>query len=239
MRRALLLATTVLLLATPAASAQPFLEDGDAAELANALADATEEQGICYGWQVSVDDGSGGPSGTEIGSNFGPGRDIDAAQCTKGSVVLQGYVTWTCSSCESEDSSDFSVRSTVPGGPTKKDLEDLDFDGGELKGDNGDSVLVSMVGALPLIVSSKGVAPALTADTSTEPAKPPADKPTGTPSIPDWLRESWLALAAFLIAAIGGGIWLMSAVSADRARKRRRSNPPPLVPTAPDPPQEA
>ncbi len=114
------------------------------------------------------------------------------------------------------------MRSTVPRAcALRKDLEDLDFDGGELKGDNGDSVLVSMVGALPLIVSSTGVAPALTADTSTQPGRAgprQADRHAVDSSLR--LRESWLALAAFLIAAIGGGIWLMSAVSADRARKR-------------------
>lgn len=237
MRRALLL-VAVLLVAAPAAHAEPFLDPGDAAELANELADATDEQGICYGWSVSVNDNSGGPSGTDVGSNVGPGREPDVTQCPKGMVVLQGYVSWTCDSCEAEDSSDFSIRTSVPGGPTKDDLEDLDFDGGQLKGDKGDVALASMVGALPLIAASKGVAPAIKADTTAEPAKPAADKPTGSPVIPDWLRESWLALSASLIVVLGGAIWLLSAISADRARKRRETSRPPLVPAAPDPPQE-
>lgn len=225
-----LLATLLIALALPAAAhAQPFLEDGDAAELANELAEATEEQGICYGWTVQVDDGSGGPSGTDVGSNFGPGQPVGSGSCPKGAVELQAAVTYTCDSCESEDSSDFAVASSVPRGPTKGDIEDLDLGGGELKGDKGDAALASMVGALPLIVASKGLAPALTVDASTEPAKPAADKPTGSPTIPDWLRESWLALAACLVILGGGAIWLASAIAADRQRKRNVAHRPDLT----------
>jgi hypothetical protein len=228
-RRALLIAAAALLLAAPAAGAQPYLEDGDAAELANELAEATDEQGICYGWHVSVDDGSGGPSGDDIGSNFGPGQPVEGGDCPKGIVELRAYVSYTCDSCESEDSSDFEVVTNVPGGPRKNDVEDLDLGGGQLTGDKGDAALVSMVGALPLIVASKRLAPAITADTATEPAKPAADKPTGSPTIPDWLRESWLALTTCLLLLIGGAIWLASTISADRARKRRDANRPNLV----------
>jgi hypothetical protein len=234
-----LLAALLIALALPAAAhAQPYLEAGDAAELAQELADATDEQGICYGWSVQVDDGSGGPSGTDVGSNFGPGRDVRSGDCPKGVVELQAGVTYTCGSCESEDSSDFTVAGNVPRGPTKKDLEDLDFSGGQLKDDKGDAALASMVGALPLIVASKGLAPAITADTAADPAKPAADHATGSPAIPDWLRENWLALAAFLVLLGGGGVWLASAITTDRQRRRRISHAPKLVPAEPDPPQE-
>jgi hypothetical protein len=79
--RAPLVALLIALALPGVAHAYPFLDQGDAAELANELAEATDEQGICYGWQVSVDDQSGGPSGTDVGSNFGPGQEIDATQC--------------------------------------------------------------------------------------------------------------------------------------------------------------
>jgi hypothetical protein len=229
----------VLALALPAgASAGPLLSDGDAAELANTLAEATEEQGICYGWSVYVSDQSGGPSGTEVGSNFGPGAPVGTGSCPKGAVVLDGAVTFTCGSCESEDSSDFTVTGTLRGGPTKNDLEDLGFSGGQLKNDNGDAALASMVGALPLVVSSKGLAPALTADSSTEPAKPAADKPTNSPVMPDWLRESWLALAAFILVIGGGIVWFFASAPRSRSRPRPLQPAPQSPPPPPASPQE-
>jgi len=235
--RALALAV-VLLIALPAtAAAGPLLADGDAAELAQTLAEATEEQGICYGWSVYVSDQSGGETGTDTGSNFGPGVPVGTGSCPKGALVLDGAVTFTCNSCESEDSSSFGLNSTVPNGPKLDDLEDLGFNGGQLKNDNGDAALASMVGALPLLVSSKGLAPALAADTSTVPQKPAADKPTNSPAIPDWLRESWLALAAFILVIGGGIVWFFAATPTTRRRP-----PPPLqpaqAPAQPQPPQQ-
>ncbi len=224
---------TIALLALPSgAAAGPLLSDGDAAELANTLAEATEEQGVCYGWSVYVSDQSGGSSGADTGSNFGPGVPVGTGDCPKGALVVDGAVTYTCGSCESEDSSNMRLQSTVPNGPTTNDLENLGFDGDQLKKDNGDAALASMVGALPLLVSSKGLAPALTADPSTEPAKPAADKPTNSPMMPDWLRESWLALAAFILVGGGGIVWFFAS-----APTTRRRPPPPLQP-AQDPTQE-
>ena len=211
--------TLLAVLAHPAAAA-PLLEDGDAAELAQSLADASDEQDICYGWQIDVQDDSGGPSGQEIGSNLGPGRLVSAAAGScKRTVVLEGVVSYTCDSCESEDSASVRVRSSVPGGPTFEDLEDLGLKGGDLTKDTGDVVLINMVGALPLIVASKGAATPVPVEPSTVvPAA--SDGPTNRPSTPDWLRDSWLALSALLILVAGGAFWLFRLFNDDRRRRR-------------------
>jgi hypothetical protein len=212
--RALLLLAVVIALGTVApsvASAQAILSEGDAAELAQSLAEATEEQGICYGWSVYVSDQSGGPGGLESGSSGGPGSSLGTnitLDCTK-SVELSGRVVYTCGSCESEDSSSVEIRSTFPGGPTVDDLEDLGLKGGQLKDDDGDVVLANMVGALPVIVASKGLADPVEPDPQQTPAAT-TDKPSGTPRTPDWLRESWLPLTICLLVIIGGACWFFS-----------------------------
>ena len=53
------LALAMLVVPVAPAGAAPILDDGDATELANALAEATEEQGVCYGWEVVVQDDDG------------------------------------------------------------------------------------------------------------------------------------------------------------------------------------
>lgn len=230
---AALLASAVL--ATPA-SAGPLLSDGDAAELAQSLAEATAEQDVCYGWRVDVSDSSGGPSGIDVGSGAGPGigvTDAENAGCTR-VVELFGSVRFTCESCEADDSSNATVVSTLPNGPRIGDLEALGLDGGDLKGDDGDVVLANMVGALPIVAASKGAAPELEADALTGPTGAAArDRATGSPRVPDWLRESWLALAVCLLAILGGVWWFVSVVLSDRsaagraarlaARRRRRA----------------
>lgn len=203
--------------AAPAAQALPVLEEADAAELAQALADATEAQGgVCYGWAVQVADGSGGPSGLDVGSDKGPGVPVDRAICPK-YVELQAGIEFTCESCESEDSSNLLIDANFAGAPTKDDLDDLGFSGGDLTRDDNDVVLTNMVGALPLVTASNGAAAPVPGPDEAEADKPAAgDVPTGTPSTPDWLREHWLALVFFGLLAGGGVAWLVRLRSADR-----------------------
>lgn len=199
----------------PAAQALPVLEDADAAELAQVLADATEAQGVCYGWAVQVADGSGGPSGADVGSDKGPGVVVDRAACPK-YVELQGGIEFTCDSCESENSSNIVIDANFAGAPTKGDLEEIGFSGGDLTHDDNDVVLTNMVGALPLVTASNGAAMPVPGLEPAEADKPAAgDVPTGTPSTPDWLRESGPALVVFLLLAGGGTVWLV------RLRARR------------------
>lgn len=233
---AFVLLTALLAAFANPASAVPLLDEGDATELAQALAEATEEQGVCYGWQVQVSDTSGGPSGIDAGSFLGPGKPVGASAtepCER-TVELQGSVFYSCDSCESEDSSSVRVVANFDGGPTTSDLSDLGLTGGDLKNDNGDVVLTNMVGALPLLVSSAGQADAIAVQPSTA-APATTDKPTGTPSVPDWLRDSWLALTALTLLVIGGVIWLISAIGVERVRRqsiRHAVTPRPSDPTA-------
>jgi len=207
---ALVLAAVLLALATPAAHATPLLEEADAAELAQSLAEATAAQGICYGWSVAVEDQTGGPSGLDEGSGLGPDVPLTAGSpnCER-SVVLQGQVVYTCETCEGEDSSAADVRATFPQAPTLADVEELGFDAGGLSGEDGDTVLINMVGALPLLTASAGAAEPVPVNTEGAPRPGPDDVATGRPSTPDWLRDSagTLALCAALI--VGGLLWFL------------------------------
>lgn len=205
----LLAALGLALAGAPAAQALPVLEEADAAELAQALADATEAQGVCYGWAVRVDDQSGGQSGGDVGSDKGPGVPVDRAGCAK-YVELQAAISFTCESCESEDSAGLTISANFPGAPTEADLEALGFSDTDLLKDDNDTVLSNMVGALALITASNGAAkPVPGADAAAVEAPAAGDVPTGTPSTPDWLRDHWLALVFFGLLFGGGVIWMV------------------------------
>ncbi len=224
---AALLAVVLLALAAPGARATPLLDEGDAVELAQSLAEATEAQGICYGWAVAVEDQTGGPSGLDEGSNLGPDVPLTAqsAGCER-RVVLQGQVVYTCESCEGEDASAADVQGSFPQAPTLADVEELGFDAGSLKNDDGDTVLVNMVGALPLLTASAGAAEPVPLDTEGAPQPGPEDVATGTPSTPDWLRDSAGVLALCLALIVAGLLWLLKLRRDGRADPTpRRENP--------------
>ena len=229
MSRALLglLTALLLLLATAPAQAVPVLAEADGTELAETLQTATAAQGVCYGWNVVVDDQGGIESGEDVGSDKGAGTPVDRS-CPKW-VELQGGIQYTCESCESEDSSAITVEANFDGAPTATDLSELGFSGDQLLQEDSDVVLSNMVGALPLITASNGAAPAVPAPSAADaPKQAPGDVPTGTPSTPDWLREHWLALAFFLVLALGGLVWLVRLAQDDRVS--RRAGPSPFTP---------
>jgi hypothetical protein len=206
-----LLAALLLLVASPAARATPLLDEGDAIELAQQLAEATEIQGVCYGWSVSVDDQSGGgPSGVDAGSNLGPDVPLTAEtpNCER-QVVLVGQVLYTCESCEGEDASVADVQGSFPQAPTLADVEALGFDDTALKDDDGDTELVNMVGALPLLTSSAGAAEPVPIEQEGAARPGPDDVPTGGPSTPDWVRDSAGALALCALLILGGLLWFL------------------------------
>ena len=107
MIRALLLALALALLCAPAPASAGVMSNDDATDLAQALADAQEEQGVCYGWQVTNDfDGT-----PDVGSsNQGPGIALVAidSNCPRGQVVLEGSIHYSCGSCEDSDSASVS-----------------------------------------------------------------------------------------------------------------------------------
>lgn len=201
-RAALLLGALLLLavLAPRSALAVPILDQADGAELAQGLSEAAEVQDVCYGWEVEVEDQSGGPSGVDAGSSQGPGVVLDRARCPK-YVVLKGLVVYTSETAESEDGADIALESNLQKPPTLEDLARLGFSANDLLSDTADDVaLTDMVGALPLLVAEAGEAPFIPFEAQTEPLAA-GDVPTNTPGS-DWLRTFWwlpvLAALAFV-----------------------------------------
>jgi hypothetical protein len=185
----------VLALALAACAAAPaqagIVSQQDATELAQSLAEAQEEQDVCYGWNVSNDfDGT-----PDVGSsNDGPGTPLIAiaSSCRRGQVVLEGSIHYSCGSCEDSDSASVSIRSEgIANPPTVDDLEDLGLKAGALTGDDDDTTLINMVEALPLLVADRGNAPYLEYEQAT--TVPASDHATGKPGS-DVLRDTWIWL---------------------------------------------
>ena len=175
-----------------------ILAPQDAAELAQSLAEAEDEQGVCYGWNISNNfDGT-----PDVGSGTGgPGAIMAAPQCKRGWVSLDGDINYSCGSCDAPDRASVSISSSFPNPPTTDDLEALGLEAGALTGDKDDTTLINMVNALPLLVADRGLAPYM----PYEQAKvvPPADHATDKPGS-DFLRDAWLRLLLFGGLIVGG-----------------------------------
>lgn len=202
------LAFALLLLAPSSPVNAAILAPDDATELANTLAEASTEQGVCYGWNIDVSDYSGGgEDGPDVGSNLGPGKPLTpgAGGCDK-YVILTGYVTYTSESSESDDSSSWSIESNLTRPPLTSELEDLGYGSGDLTGDKNDVTLINAVGALPALVADHGEAEALPFEASTQPANVQG-APTNGPGN-DFVREYGVMLALFGLIFAGGLVWL-------------------------------
>ena len=183
--------------AAPAPALADILTPEDATDLAQSLAEAQEEQSICYGWWVFSNT-------QEFGSSTGgPGRRLtrQLQTCTKGFVELKADINYACESCEGEDSASVSIDSNLPNPPTVDDLEDLGLKADALTGDKDDTTLLNMVNALPLLAADRGNAPYV----AYEPAAqvPATDRPTDKPGS-DLLRNSWVWLVVFGALILGG-----------------------------------
>jgi hypothetical protein len=229
---ALAIATLTLVPAYAAAippqrlSPGPVLTGSDANDLASSLADAGSTQGVCYGWDVNVNDSSGGPSGTDAGSSKDPNSTTPALQCPR-YVILRANVNYTCNSCEAEDSASYSIQSNLPNPPTGQDLDNLGVGSSGMLENNNDNALINSVQALPLVVSDKGEARPVRAALIPKPPNSP-DHPTGTGS--DNVHPSVLLLAlggALLI--IGLLLWWMG--RSKRRRERANAGAGPGAPT--------
>lgn len=238
MRRTLLALLLVGLAAAPAAPAG-ILAPEDAQEAAQGLAEAQEEQDVCYGWHIA-NDFDGAP---DLGSGTGgPGVAPDATGCER-YVFLYGTIHYACPSCEDSDSADVRIETNLSPAPTRQDLEDLGLDDGDLTGDNDDVTLVNMIGALPLLAAQTGAVAAVPAEIpATVPASDVATNPPGS----DFLRESWLKLVFFGFLIASGVVFffykrgqVQTAARLQAAKQQRMSNvspPPPAPPQPPAPP---
>lgn len=226
MTRALLVAALLAIVAAPRADAA-ILAPEDAAELANALAEATYEQKVCYGWSFQVSDNdTGREDGPEVGSNFGPGEPVDAArsECEKGVVVLSGAISYTSQSSEFEDSAQWEIQSSLPDPPTIGQLERLGYARKDLLGDDNDLAIINPAGALPELVAERGVAAPVPFETS---AREPGVGGAPSPSPgSDFLREKGSALLISAALVVGGLVWLVLLWRDARRRPTRtRSRP--------------
>ena len=229
-------AAFVALSSAPSVSAQTtraILEEGDAIELSNKLAEATEEQDVCYGWVVAINDQDRGFTG-EQGSSLGPSTAPSDPACTP-SVVFIAELLYTSEMSEASDSATIRVESTLPGLVLSgDDFGPFGVTGRSLLGDNDDLALLNAVSALPLLVAEAGLAPAVQPEQTTG-TIPDADRPTGGGGS-DRFR-TYGSLYFLAIALILGGVgWLVVAFFL-----RSMANAPPLAhssashPHAPDP----
>jgi hypothetical protein len=233
-RRAALVAL-LLALALAAPAQAGIVSAEDAAELAQTLAEAQEEQDVCYGWNVTNNFSPTSDVGSSIG---GPGVALVPSQstCPKGAVILEGDIDYACGSCESSDSATVSIAASVRDPPTVSDLEGLGLKAGDLTGDNDDTTLVNMVNALPLLVADRGNAAYVEYEqTKTIPA---ADHATDKPGS-DLFRDSWIQLVLFggLIAA-GPGFYFYKRAQRPSPPQEHDALyvPPPEPPEPPEPP---
>lgn len=213
---AAVLAVALILASAAPASAEPLLSPDDAADLAQTLAEAQAEQGICYGWSVLVDS-----IGEETGSSIaGPGQPLfDPDKCQKGSVVLSGGIDYTGQYDDAEDSAEIQILSTGIDGPSVRDLERLGLKASDLVGEQDDQALFDMVGALPLLVAESGAAPYV----EYEPAGldvPATDRPTNKPTS-DFVRTALPILGLGVALILAGLFWLL--YKSGQVRGRRTS----------------
>jgi hypothetical protein len=190
----------------------------DADALATDLAKATAAQGICYGWDLSVD--NAGTPNHGVGSNEGAGKAVDESGCQRW-VVFDVDVTWTSESSELADSETAILRSSGDLGelPSIDELTDVGVTDKTLTDDPAGST-IAILEALPLMLSERGAADPLPAAT---------DEPTSTVSVPPEAgSDRWRANKAFAIMAIvlllaAGGLVVWGV----RRRRADRTPPPP------------
>jgi hypothetical protein len=226
-RLAVALALPVLLAAPGTASADVIFDPADADDLAASLAEAYTDQGVCYGWQVTVNDVS--TTDESVGSNFGAGKPVSSGACDK-TVEFHATITYTSESSESEDSASYDVTST-PSGVTRDDLDALGIDFDDLTGEDPDVAIGKAVIALPLLAADKGVAEPLSAtpDNATAPADAQLTDSPGS----DWWRDRGGMLLWGLGLLAAGGVFVWWILWTNRRTKR------PAYPSYPSPAPES
>ncbi|WP_026910841.1 hypothetical protein [Patulibacter minatonensis] len=172
-----------------------LLDAADRVELAQTLAEATDDTDVCFGYQVSLS-GSGAADRDEVLSNDGPDQRPGGPSCAKGYVVVNVSLNYTSSSSESEDSAGWSVVTDVPGltgSEATKRLEGLTgVSDGDLLGNDDDLALRNLTAALPLVLD--GAEPAEETAVAPTGAAPNDDRLTGSPGS-DWIRAHGVGIA--------------------------------------------
>jgi hypothetical protein len=199
--RVALALVAVLAVATPAGATDPVLGGDTAADIVASLAEATEAQGVCYGWRLYVEDNGGGAewSGTYTGPGAGVDTQIDRATCPRW-VVLDATLIYTSSTSELEDRASWSVVSGGIVGPTVADLDDLGLHAKDLAKDSkAEQTFANAVLALPVLTADRGGVAPIVLPTDASPA--PADSRATDHPGSDRLRDH-LALVIVLVVLI-------------------------------------
>jgi hypothetical protein len=190
--------------ATTAAQPGAVVDPADRTEIAQSLAEATTETGVCFGYVLQMTGVTYGGQDFEQASNGGPDTEPGSGSCPKGTVSAQITINYTSDSSEREDSASVGVTSTVPGlssGVARRRLEDLDLlDEGALLGNDDDVAVRNLAVALPLTlndaVPAEDVAPATA-------AAPNGDRLIGSPGS-DWVRAHLVTVLIGAVLLVGG-----------------------------------
>jgi hypothetical protein len=225
-----------LLLAAPgAASADVVFDPADADDLAATLAEATQQQDVCYGWHVTVQDVA--TTDESVGSNLGANKAVSTGSC-RASVEFTATITYTSESSEAEDSASYDVSSN-PGGVSRADFDALGIDMGGLTGEDPDVAIGKAVAALPLLAADKGLADPIQAAPQTATSTPADARLTDDPGS-DWWRRNGGTLLWGLSLIVAGGLFAWWVVRSNRRRTggRKQSSVRHEPPTEPVPVQK-
>lgn len=198
----------VTLLVAPAHAENPVLDAEAEADLVASLAEATEVQGVCYGYLLHVRDADTGRFDGDYSAWSVPGVPAgqflgSSPQCPAGVVVLEATIRYTSSYSEAEDSASWGLVSDLPA-LTTPDLELLGVEAGDLlRDDRSETALLNAVLGLPRLASEQAGAPPVVLEPNTS-GLPEGARPTGTPGS-DWLRENGALLAFCVLLILGGG----------------------------------
>lgn len=198
----------LVLLAAPASAENPVLDAEGDVDLAASLAEATEVQGVCYGYELFVSDQDTGQwGGTYAASSQGVGqRALPGPECAD-AVELRAQISYTSSFSEAEDSAGWTLTSTLPS-LTIDDLEDLGLSAGDLLDDGrSETTLLNAVQALPRLAAEQAGLPPVVLEPNTE-ALPSDAVPTNTPGS-DWLRQNGALLGFCVLLVLAGVVMLL------------------------------
>lgn len=212
MRRAVAAAAALLaLLAAPAHAENPVLDAEGEADLVASLAEATEVQGVCYGYRLDVRDGDTGRYSGVYSAWSVPGVPdgqflYRSPQCPAGVVALEATIGYVSSFSEAEDSASWALISDLPA-LTTADLDLLGVQVGDLlQDDRSETALLNALLGLPRLATEQAGLPPVVLEPNTA-GLPEGARPTGTPGS-DWLRENG-ALLGFCVLLVLCGVGLL------------------------------
>jgi len=200
------LATLLALLAgAPGAPAQDddfaVLPPEAAQRLTQILQGARQAQGVCYGYQFTLDDNFEGGVSRDVGSSGGVGVPVSTLPGCSRTVQLDAEIVYTSSTSEFEDSASVSVDTAIEG-VNRDALQRLGYTSSDLVGDQDAQAAFNMVAALPVLVAEAGAAPYVPFDAAGPPRSPRA-RPSASPGS-DFVRAAWPALTLGGLLVIGG-----------------------------------